>query len=165
MCNLGAVVCLWGGERGTCLGPFFGTPEVLRAKNFLVSGEKRIIHSYNVRQSRSKAVTLHSKASSQKLLYAGTVLSKGPPTAIEMCKCSAFKLYWRGPQQQLLCVSTLLLIGIRFHVTLRFLRPEICKHLLAGKWWRPKARKEKASKLKTKMIKSKQKPQQVKSRK
>ena len=78
--------------------------------------------------------------------------------------CSVYVIcFQRGPQKQLLCVSTLFLIGIWFHVTLRFLRPEICKHLLAGKWWRPKARKEKTSKLKTKMIKLKQKPRQVKS--
>ena len=49
------VVCLRGGEWGTCLGhPLFGsTLDVLRVQIFLIFGEKPIIHSYNVLQSRS----------------------------------------------------------------------------------------------------------------
>jgi len=31
------------------------------------------------------------------LQFEGNLFSKGDPTATKMCKCSAFKLHWRGP--------------------------------------------------------------------
>ena len=64
--NLQPVVCLRGGERGTCLGPLIlGSPlEVLRAYIFLTFGEKFIIHSS---QSKSQVSTLLSRAPLQKL--------------------------------------------------------------------------------------------------
>jgi len=49
-----SVVCLKGGERGTFLGPpLLGPPSGVPRIIFFIFGEKRIIHLYNVLQSRS----------------------------------------------------------------------------------------------------------------
>jgi len=47
------VVCLREGERGTCLGSPIPPLRCYAHKIFLIFGEKRIIYSYNVLQSRS----------------------------------------------------------------------------------------------------------------
>jgi len=102
------VICLRGGERGTCLGPpLFGGPPrgVSRVNLPYFLAKKLIIHSYNILQSRTQENLL---------------LSKGPPTETVMFRCFAFKgaptetalkviCFQRGPQQLLKCVSTLLL--------------------------------------------------------
>ena len=68
-----AVVSSRGGERGTCLGHPL---QVLRTQICLIFDEKRIIHSYNVLQSRS---------------YASTLLSTAPHSETAMCTYFAFK--------------------------------------------------------------------------
>jgi len=110
------VVCLRGGERGTCLGhPLFGSPlEVLRAQIFRFFDAKLTIHSYNVLKSRSQVSTLLSKGPLQKLYCADTLLSKGPqqhlqfegnlrskgpPTATEMCKYSTLNFTKGEPKR------------------------------------------------------------------
>ena len=50
--QLQAVVCLRGGERGTCLGPPLWGHLRCYAQKFLIFGEKLILHPYNVLQRR-----------------------------------------------------------------------------------------------------------------
>ena len=69
------MVCLRGGEQGSCLGPHFFAPlEVIHAYIFLIFYEKLLIHSYNVLQSRSEVSALLSKGPLQKLQCAGILL-------------------------------------------------------------------------------------------
>jgi len=79
--NSRPVVCLSGGERGTCLGPsIFGGPlEVLHAQFFLIFDEK-LIHSYNVLQSRSKVSTLLSKGTRTETVMYRNFAFKGAST-------------------------------------------------------------------------------------
>jgi len=46
---------------------------------------------------------LLSKGPQKQLQFEGNLLSKGPPTATEMCKYSAFKLHWKGLEETVMC--------------------------------------------------------------
>jgi len=46
--NTHSVVCLRGDERGTCLPHVLGAPRGVSRVIFLIFGEKRIIHSYDI---------------------------------------------------------------------------------------------------------------------
>jgi len=103
-----AVVCLRGGERGTCLGPpLMGAPLSCYTRKFSLFSMKNFLFSHIMYyQADHRYVPL---------------LSKGPPTETVMCRDFAFKgapnsncnlrviCFQRGSQQPLKCVSTLLL--------------------------------------------------------
>ena len=99
------VVCLRGGERGTCLRPplFGGLPLKYYAHKFSLFLLKDVLFTHvmcykaNHKQVFCLQRALLSKGPPTEIVMCRYFAFKGAPTATEICMYSAVKLHRRGP--------------------------------------------------------------------